>query len=114
VVRQAIRQTYTYYDPDGSARIVERETLAGGGKAWVEGAYNPPVYPSPLNVRVADAGIKVWIVIKWLRFYKDDVDKVLAAYAPMLQGEDIEAALAYYRENRQAIDEKLQDESGTA
>lgn len=112
MVEQAVRQTYTYYLPDGTAAIVPDAALAGKGKAWVEGTYNPPVYPSPLNVRVGDAGVKVWIVTKWLRFYNGDVDRVLTAYAPMLVREDIEAAQAYYSENSQAIDEKIQEVPG--
>ncbi len=48
--------------------------------------------------------------MKWLRFYEGDTDKVLAAYAPTLNREDVEAALAYYKENKQAIDEKLEAE----
>ena len=113
MVREAVRHTYTYYEPGGNARIIEDAPLAGGGTAWVEGAYKPPVYPSPLSVRVGDAGIKVWIVMKWLRFYKDDTDKVLAAYAPTLNRQDVEAALAYYQQNKQTIDEKLQGEPDT-
>lgn len=110
MVREAVRDTYTYYEPGGNARIIEDAPLAGRGTAWVDGAYKPPVYPSPLSVRVGDAGIKVWIVMKWLRFYKGEPDKVLAAYAPTLNRDDVDAALAYYQENKQTIDEKLQAE----
>lgn len=110
MVREAVSRTYTYYKPGGNARIIEDAPLAGRGRAWVEGAYKPPVYPSPLSVRVGDAGIKVWIVMKWLRFYEGDTDKVLAAYAPTLNREDVDVALAYYKENKQAIDEKLEAE----
>ena len=110
MVREAVRQTYTYYEPDGNAKIVEDAPLAGRGTAWVDGAYRPPVYPSPLSVRVGDAGIKVWIVMKWLRFYKGDTDKVLAAYAPTLNRDDVDAARAYYQENRHTIDAKLEAE----
>ena len=51
--------------------------------------------------------------MKWLRFYKDDTDKVLAAYAPTLNRQDVEAALAYYQQNKETIDEKLQGEPDT-
>lgn len=112
MVRQEVGQTYTYYQPDGGVNVIRDAPLVGLGKAWVEGAYVPPVYPSPLNVRVGNSGIKVWIVIKWLRFYKGDVDKVLTSYAPTLNREDVDAALAYFKGNEQAIEEKLRDESG--
>ena len=110
MVREAVSRTYTYYDAGGDARIIENATLAGNGIAWVEGAYNPPVYPSPLSVRVGDAGIKVWIIMKWLGFYKDDIDKVLAAYSSTVSRKDVEAAVSYYQENKQTIDEKLEAE----
>lgn len=111
MVKQAIRQTYTYYYPDGKVKIVEDAPLAGRGKAWVLGAYNPPVYPSPLNVRVGDAGIKVSMVIEWLRLCDEDVDMVLKQYGQVLQREDIEAARWYYEENRDLIDRELREET---
>lgn len=114
MVREAVSRTYTYYDLGGNARIIEDAPLAGSGIAWVEGAYEPPVYPSPLSVRVGDAGIKVWIVMKWLRFYEDDIDKVLTAYAQTLNREDVEAAIAYYQQNQHAIDTKLETEPDAA
>jgi uncharacterized protein (DUF433 family) len=111
VVRQAVRQTYTYYYPDGSVKIVEDAPLAGRGKAWVLGAYNPPVYPSPLNVRVGDAGIKVWMVINWLRLCDEDVDTLLKHYGQVLQREDVEAAKWYYQQDRETIDRRLREEA---
>jgi uncharacterized protein (DUF433 family) len=107
VVKQAVRQTYTYYHPDGKVEIVEGRRLAGRGKAWVLGAYKPPVYPSPLNVRVGDAGIKVWMVINWLRLCDENVDTLLKHYGEVLQREDVEAARWYYKENKDLIDREL-------
>jgi uncharacterized protein (DUF433 family) len=111
VVKQAVRQTYTYYYPDGSVRIVKDAPLAGRGKAWVLGAYNPPVYPSPLNVRVGDAGIKVWMVINWLRLCDENVDTLLEHYGQVLQREDVEAAKWYYQQDRETIDRRLREEA---
>lgn len=110
MVRQAIRQTYTYYDTDGSVKIIEDAPLAGRGKAWVEGAYKPPVYPSPLNVRVGDAGVKVWMVIGLLRSFGQNVEALLKRYGDTVQREDIEVAAWYYHENKDAIDRKLAEE----
>jgi uncharacterized protein (DUF433 family) len=114
VVKQAVRQTYTYYYPDGKVEIVKDEPLAGRGKAWVLGAYKPPVYPSPLNVRVGDAGIKVWMVINWLRLCDEDVDTLLKHYGQVLQRDDVEAARWYYSKSRDVIDHKLTEEAESA
>ena len=111
MVKQAVRQTYTYYYPDGKVEIVEDAPLAGRGKAWVVGVYNPPVYPSPLNVRVGDAGIKVWMVINWLRLCDEDVDTLLKHYGQVLQREDVEAAKWYYQQDRETIDRRLSEEA---
>lgn len=107
MVKSALRQTYTYYYPDGQIKIVEDAPLAGHGKAWVLGAYKPPVYPSPLNVRVGDAGIKVWTVINWLRLCDENVDTLLKHYGQVLQREDVEAAKWYYEENKDLMDREL-------
>jgi uncharacterized protein (DUF433 family) len=109
VVKQAVRQTYTYYYPDGKVEIVKDAPLAGRGKAWVLGAYNPPVYPSPLNVRVGDAGIKVWMVISWLQLSDDNVEALLERYGHVLTPGDIEAARWYYEKNKDLIDRELRD-----
>lgn len=111
MVRQAVRQTYTYYsheEPEG--RIVEDAPLAGRGKAWVLGSYGHPVYPSPLNVRVGDAGVKVWMAINWLRLCDNDRKLLAERYGQMLTPEDIDAAIWYYEQNRQAIDQRIAEE----
>ena len=111
MVRQQIRQTYTYYYRDGGVKIVEDAPLTGQGKAWVLGAYRPPVYPSALNVRVGDAGIKVWMVIKWLKLCDEDVKALLERYGEALTPEDVEAARWYYKENKELIDRELREET---
>ncbi len=112
MVRQALRQTYTYYTPDEpTGRIVEDAPLAGRGKAWTLDAYRHPTYPSPLNVRVGDAGIKVWMVINWLQLCDDDVGTLLQRYPMTVTRDDVEAARWYYEKSKHAIDRKLEEEA---
>jgi len=112
VVKQAVSQTYTYYTPDSPQGIViEDSPLQGRGRAWTLGEYRHPVYPSPLNVRVGDAGIHVSLVVSWLRSCGDDVDLLLERYGQLLTREDVEAAQWYYRENGELIDRELREEA---
>lgn len=111
MVKQAVRQTYTYYTPDESqGRVVEDAPLQGRGKAWTLGSYRHPVYPSPLNVRVGDAGIKVWMVMNWLQQCDGDVDMLFEQYGHVLEREDIDAARWYYDENKDLFDRELGEE----
>ena len=115
MVREAVSQTYTYYTPDQpEGEIVENAPLAGRGKAWTLGAYLHPTYPSPLNVRVGNAGIKVWMVISWLRQADDDRELLLARHKQVLQAEDVDAALWQYKKSRDAIDQEISEESAPA
>ena len=112
MVKQAVRQTYTYYSPDqAKGKVIENAPLAGRGKAWTLGSYKHPVYPSPLNVRVGDAGIKVWMVINWLRLCDDDAEVLRTRYGNILEREDIEAAKWYYQQDRETIDRRLREEA---
>lgn len=111
MVKQAVRQTYTYYDADHPhGKVVQGAPLAGRGKAWTLGSYVHPVYPSPSNVRVGNAGIKVWMVIDWLQRCGDDQEELLARYGHVLEPRDVDAALWYYQENREAIDREIAEE----
>jgi uncharacterized protein (DUF433 family) len=65
-------------------------------------------------VRVGDAGIKVWMVIRWLRTVGNDRARVLKHYGQVLQPEDLDAAIWFYEQNRQAVDERLAEEVGAA
>ena len=87
---------------------MEDAPLQGRGKAWTPGPYRHPVYPSPLNVRVGTAGIKVWMVINWLQSCGGDVDTLLKRHAGVLEREDVEVAKWYYEENKD-IDREFQD-----
>ena len=88
--------------------------LTGRGKAWTLGAYRHPTYPSPLNVRVGSAGIKVWMVILWLRLCDDDFDEVERRYGSILQREDVDAAKWYYEAHTESIDQRLREEEEAA
>jgi len=112
MVRQAVKQTYTYYTPKTpQGEIVEDDTLQGHGRVWTLGAYEHPTYPSPANVRVGDAGIKVWMVIKWLKLCDNDVDSLLSRYPNTVTREDVEVALWYYERYKDWIDQKLSEEA---
>lgn len=115
MVKQAVKQTYTYYTrehPEGF--VVVDEPLAGHAKAWTLGAYKHPTYPSPANVRVGNAGIKVWMVIQWLKLSGGRVDEVRQRYAGMLEPEDIAAAKWYYARHKDWIDQRLKEEAEIA
>ena len=115
MAKQAVQQTYTYYHRDyPEGRVFENEELAGDGKAWTLGSYKHPTYPSPLNVRVGKAGIKVWMVIQWLRLCDDDVDTLLERYPKTVTRDDVEAARWYYEEHKDWIDRRLMEEAQIA
>ncbi len=112
MVRQAVRETFTYYTPDApEGHVVENSPLAGRGKAWVAGSYRHPVYPSPLTVRVGEAGIKVWMVIDLLNACGGDEAQLLERYGETFHQEDIEVARWYYQENKDLIDRELREEA---
>lgn len=112
MVRQAVKQTYTYYAPEEpTGRVVKDAELQGRGRAWTLGEYRHPVYPSPLNVRVANAGIEVWMVIQWLQLADGSVDQLLQQYADVLTGDDVAAALWFYERYRDEIDQRLAEEA---
>ncbi len=116
MVKQAVsHKAVTYYTPDASTgRIVRDALLKGHGKAWTLGAYEHPTYPSPFNVRVGDAGIKVWMVILWLKLSDDDFDELVRRFGNALEPEDVEAARSFYERNKQAIDQKIAEETESA
>ncbi len=115
MVEQAVSQTYTYYSsekPEGE--VVENAPLVGRGKAWTLGSYLHPTYPSPLNVRVGDAGIKAWMVVSWLQQVDGDRELLLVSHGQVLEAEDVAAALWYYKKYKDSIDQKITEESSPA
>lgn len=109
-------QRFTYFKPDGTSEIRTQPEgpLPGPGEVWVRDAYEPPTYPSALNVRVGKAGIKVWMVIQWLGFYDGDVDRMLGKYGNVLTHDDVAAASRFYRNNKvdtAEIDRKIAEEA---
>ena len=111
MVRQAVKQTYTYYTPEEpTGRVVKDAELKGTGRAWTLGEYGHPVYPSPLNVRVGNAGIKVWMVIYWLQLCNESYDELVRRYGHVLEPDDIDAARWFYERYKPEIDERLEEE----
>ena len=110
MVKFAVGQTYTYYYPDGSSRIAVNEELSALGAVWSTGKYVAPTQPSPVEVRVGNAGVKVWMVINWLQLSGNKMPALLERYGQMLQPDDVHAATWYYGRNKEAIDERIQEE----
>jgi len=102
-------ETYTYYYPNKKPEI-RSEPVAGRGRAWVRGSYAPPVYPSPLDVRVGEAGIKAWMVIEWLQLADNDEAKVIEGYGHVVEREDIAAARWVYQRYAAEIDRRIAQE----
>lgn len=76
----------------------------------MRGRYAAPDLPSPLDVRVGKAGIKVWMVIQWLKLSDNDVESLLRGYGGVLTREDVESALWFYEGSREIIDRRIQEE----
>jgi len=102
-------QVYTYYYPDRPPEI-RREPLNGKGEVWVRGAYTPPENPSPLNVRVGESGVKIWMVIQWLKLSDNDPDFLLRRYGDVVSEEDVHNAIWFYEKHRAAMDQRIQEE----
>ncbi|MEX0786589.1 MAG: hypothetical protein WD939_08140 [Dehalococcoidia bacterium] len=101
----------TYYTPEEpTGHVVRDEPLHGRGKVWTLGAYEHPTYPSPADVRVGEAGLRVWMVIELLRSFNDNSDAVLERYGETVTRADLDTAIWYYEQNREAIDRKLKEE----
>jgi uncharacterized protein (DUF433 family) len=69
------------------------------------------VVPDPSGRRVADArlqssGVPVWTIVWDLRAVDGNADQVRRDYE--ISAEELEAALAYYRRHRAAIDARLE------
>lgn len=105
-------QVFTYFYPDGSSQIrtQPKGPLAGPGDVWTRGAYTPPDYPSPVNVRVGKAGIKVWMVVEWLKLCDFNAEEVISRYGGVLHAKDIEAAKWFYLANQGEIDRRIAEE----
>ena len=105
-------QRFTYFKSDGTSEIrtQPKSPLPATGDVYVRGAYQPPDYPSPLNVRVGKAGIKVWMVVEWLKLCDFDSDEVISRYGGVLRADDIEAAKWFYLANQAEIDRRIAEE----
>lgn len=103
---------FTLYFPDGRSEVVDG-TVPRIGTVWTRGEYRHPTYPSVLNARVGEAGIKVWMVIEWWEFAGRDEQRLLEQYGTILTREDVLAALWYYEQNtytKSEIDRRIREE----
>ena len=64
-----------------------------------------PDHPNPTEARVAGYGVPVWALIGYLRAVEGDPVRTAQDYG--LPEAVVEAAAAYYRRHRQAIDARL-------
>jgi uncharacterized protein (DUF433 family) len=63
-------------------------------------------YPSGrADARLKDYGVPVWALIGQLRAIGDDLDELAQSYR--LLREAVDAALAYYRQNKKYIDARI-------
>lgn len=70
------------------------------------------IEPDPLGVRISDAqlrdsGVSVWAMIGYLRLVDGDVERTARDYDVPVEA--VDAALAYYRLHRAAIEGRLAD-----
>ena len=64
-----------------------------------------PNRPGPADWRVKDRGVSVWALVGHWKTPGPDVESVARDY--VVTPEAVEAALAYYRHNREIIDARL-------
>ena len=69
-----------------------------------------PFHPGPSDVRLVDSGVSVWAIIGHLTTVRGDATRVAEDYD--VSPDAVAAALAYYRENRGAIDARLAANAG--
>lgn len=102
-------QRFTFLFRDRPPEI-KRAPVERGGQIWARGAYEEPDVPSPLDVRVGNAGIKVWMVIQWLKASDHDQASLLRRYGEVLDANDVDNALWFYERNGAVIDERIEEE----
>jgi uncharacterized protein (DUF433 family) len=59
----------------------------------------------PADARLADAGVRIWVLMAYLHANDTDLERAASAYAVPIEA--IEAAQAYYDRHRRAIDARL-------
>jgi uncharacterized protein (DUF433 family) len=75
---------------------------------WIEPS---PYLPGVDEARIRETGVPVWALIGYLPAVGDDPARVAHDYE--LPVEAVQAALAYYRKHRPAIDARLAQNAGT-
>jgi len=69
-----------------------------------------PYHPGPSDVRLVDSGVSVWAIIGHLTTMRGDASRVAEDYD--VSSDAVAAALAYYQDNRGAIDARLAANAG--
>ena len=76
-----------------------------GDKWWAE-YLEDDLYPDGPHLR--NMGLPVWVLVSNYQLYEGNKEKALGGYSQWLTRDDLEAALAYYAEFPEKIDEHLQ------
>ena len=82
----------------GRVAMHERDLIA----LWIE---QHPQRPGPEEARLVDSGIPVWVLVGYLAMVNGDLYRVVEDCGVPRQA--VEAALAYYRQHRPAIDARI-------
>lgn len=64
-----------------------------------------PNRPGPADVRIVGYGVSVWAIIGYLEAVNGDLGKAAEDYG--LPREAVEAAVAYYNQNKAIVDARL-------
>jgi hypothetical protein len=107
-------QPFTYFHEDGgvSVRRAPQEPPPRPGEIWARGDYASDVLPAAGDVYVGEtkAGMKVWMLVHWLRLSENDTNTLRRRFAPGVMDEDIAAAQRFYQRNREEIDRRIAEE----
>lgn len=76
---------------------------------WIE---QNPRKPWEAEARIVTTGTSVWALVGYMAAAENDLSRVAADYH--LPEDAVEAALAYYRQHRQAIDCRLAENAAYA
>ncbi len=64
-----------------------------------------PEWSTPGEAHIVGHGVEVWALISYLRVMNGDVDKVASAHH--LPREAVQAAVAYYNQNKRLVDAEI-------
>jgi uncharacterized protein (DUF433 family) len=83
--------------------VTDRELIAG----YIE---PNPNRPGAANARIIGYAVSVWALVGYLEAVPGDVARVAHDYHVPIEA--VEAALAYYRQHRELIDDRLAANAG--